>query len=75
MHTCTLQHHAFFQVLDVFNAIVKAGHLEVGTWIAAGRVNTSEAFALTEEEKGGWAPAEGTPETAEYLDHLKRMLT
>jgi cupin fold WbuC family metalloprotein len=31
-------------------------------------------LALTEEEMGGWAPAEGTPETAEYLTHLKHLL-
>ncbi len=31
-------------------------------------------MALTEEEKGGWAPAEETPEIAGYLDHLKRLL-
>lgn len=31
-------------------------------------------LALTEEEKGGWAPAEGTPEAAEYLTHLKLLL-
>ena len=31
-------------------------------------------LALTEEEKGGWAPAEGTPEAADYLTQLKRIL-
>lgn len=31
-------------------------------------------LALTEEEKGGWAPAEGTPEAAPYLIHLKQLL-
>ena len=31
-------------------------------------------LALTEEEKGGWAPAEGAPEVAEYLAHLKQIL-
>jgi cupin fold WbuC family metalloprotein len=31
-------------------------------------------LALTEEEKGGWAPAEGTTEAAEYLTQLKRIL-
>lgn len=30
-------------------------------------------LALTEEEKGGWAPAEGTSEAAFYLTHLKRL--
>ena len=32
-------------------------------------------LALTEEEKGGWAPAEGETEAAEYLTRLKQMLT
>lgn len=31
-------------------------------------------LALTEKEKGGWAPAEGTQEAASYLAHLKRLL-
>jgi cupin fold WbuC family metalloprotein len=31
-------------------------------------------LALSEEEKGGWSPAEETPEAAEYLTHLKRLL-
>jgi cupin fold WbuC family metalloprotein len=31
-------------------------------------------LALTEEEKGGWAPAEGTSGAAPYLTHLKRLL-
>jgi cupin fold WbuC family metalloprotein len=32
-------------------------------------------LALTEEEKGGWAPAEGTPEAAAYLARLKHFLS
>ena len=31
-------------------------------------------MALTEEEKGGWAPVEGEAEAAEYLTRLKRLL-
>jgi cupin fold WbuC family metalloprotein len=31
-------------------------------------------LALTEEEKGGWAPAEGSSDAAPYLTHLKRLL-
>lgn len=31
-------------------------------------------LALTEEEKGGWAPVEGTPEAAVYLIRLKHLL-
>lgn len=29
---------------------------------------------LSEEEKGGWAPAEGTPEAPSYLANLERLL-
>ena len=31
-------------------------------------------LALTEEEKGGWAPAEGEAKSAEYLSYLKQLL-
>jgi cupin fold WbuC family metalloprotein len=31
-------------------------------------------LALTEEEKGGWSPAEGTSEVAGYLIHLRKLL-
>jgi cupin fold WbuC family metalloprotein len=29
---------------------------------------------LSEKEKGGWAPPEGTPEAADYLAHLATLL-
>ena len=44
---CALQHHAFFQILDVFHAIVEARHLEIGARVAAG------FFQLTQDVLDG----------------------